>query len=51
MLFRKSRRIELKLTQKELHILLQSMNHLRNCLIQEGRCTDVVDEFLAKFIV
>lgn len=39
----------LYLTQDERRMIVSSIIELRNCLILEGRYTDVIDELLVKF--
>ena len=37
-----------KLDDYEVRILILALNELRNQLIQEGRCTDAIDELIIK---
>ena len=39
-----------KLDDYEVRIIILALNELRNQLIQEGRYTDAVDEFLIKLL-
>ncbi len=40
----------LYLSQSDFRVLLQSLVHMRNRLIREGRFTDCVDELIQKVI-
>ena len=42
--------MKLKLTHDEVRVLVYALNELRNTLIAENRCTDAVDEILARLI-
>lgn len=42
--------LKLKVDNKELKLIINSLNYLRNKLIQESRPTDVVDELIIKSI-
>ncbi|XCP85914.1 hypothetical protein ABXS75_03680 [Roseburia hominis] len=44
----KNKKRYLYLNYEETRVVLQSLIRLKNTLIQEGRCTDCIDELIVK---
>ena len=46
----KTKKIKLPIKMNEIQIVLNALNEFRNIVIQQGRCTEPIDELLLKII-
>ena len=49
-MFKRKKKVLLRVTETEFRLMVKSMVALRNKLIEEGRYTDCVDELLVKLL-
>ena len=49
-MFKRQKKVILRVTDDEYRLMVKSMVALRNKLIEEGRYTDCVDELLVKLL-
>lgn len=46
----KTKKIKLPIKMNEIQIVLNALNEFRSIVIQQGRCTEPIDELLLKII-